>query len=212
MTELIERRQLEDFGVLTLRAEDGEGDEPSRLVTGHAAVFNKLSQELWGFREKIAPGAFAESLREDDAFALWQHDTSTVLAGTRNDSLRMSEDKKGLAFEFDTAKTVPGDTALENIRSGLITQMSFGFNVVKDSWEYPDDQRKLPTRTLEQVRVFDISPVTFPAYTQTDAKAAREHPDFAEAFRGLDLFTQSSDYEAEQLKLRIKLMELTNNA
>ena len=157
----IERRS---FHVAEIRAPaDGEG----RTITGHAAVFNELSAEMLGFREKIEPGAFAESIEQDDVRELWNHDAGDVLGRTRSGTLRLVEDELGLAFEIDVAETQVGRDALVSIRRGDVDDMSFGFLAIEDEWTQESGEAA-PTRTLKKVRLLDVSPVTFPAYPQTD--------------------------------------------
>jgi Escherichia/Staphylococcus phage prohead protease len=140
-----------------LRAE-GEG----HTITGYAAVFNSLSQVLWGFREMIAPGAFADSL-SDDVRALWNHDTAIVLGRTKSGTLRLHEDETGLRIEIDPPESAAA--YLESIARGDVDQMSFGFNTLEDDWNEDDEGQVI--RTLRKVKLFEVSPVTFPAYTAT---------------------------------------------
>lgn len=151
-----------------LRTADGEAP---RLV-GHAAIYNSLSEDLGGFREQIAPGAFAKTLSDKaDVRALFNHDPNFVLGRTSSGTLRLSEDERGLAMDVTLPQTpLVRDMVLEPIRRGDIDQMSFGFQVVKggDSW---DESGEVSVRTLREVKLFDVSPVTFPAYAATDVSA-----------------------------------------
>ena len=146
-----------------MRVEDG--DEPK--ITGHAAVFNKLSVDM-GFREKVASGAFIESIEKSDIRALWNHNPDYVLGRNKSGTLKLEEDKKGLAIEISPPDTQWARDLMETIRRGDVDQMSFAFRVVKESWD--DQDTKNPIRTLEEVDLFDVSPVTYPAYLQTDVK------------------------------------------
>lgn len=139
--------------------------DDSVTIKGHAAVFDKLSEEMFGFREKVAAGAFTSSLeRGDDVRALFNHDPNFVLGRTKSGTLRLNEDDVGLAIEIDAPlnQTIR-DLVLEPIRRGDVDQMSFGFVVVEDSWNRDDN-----IRTLMDVELFDVSPVTYPAYPDTD--------------------------------------------
>jgi len=147
-----------------MRVEDG--DEPK--ITGHAAVFNKLSVDLMGFREKVAPGAFAESIEKSDIRALWNHNPDYVLGRNKSGTLKLEEDKKGLAIEILPPDTQWARDLMETIKRGDVDQMSFAFKTIKDSWENQDKKESI--RTLEEVELFDVSPVTYPAYPQTDVK------------------------------------------
>ena len=146
-----------------MRVEDG--DEPK--IRGHAAVFNKLSVDLMGFREKVAPGAFMASIEKSDIRALWNHNPDYVLGRNKSGTLSLEEDKKGLAIEISPPDTQWARDLMETIKRGDVDQMSFAFQVKKDSW---DETGKENVRTLEEVELFDVSPVTYPAYPQTDVK------------------------------------------
>jgi uncharacterized protein len=139
-------------------------DAESRKVSGYAAVFNKDSENLGGFIERIAPGAFDDVLK-DDAVALLNHDQNLVLA--RNGvTMNLSVDSKGLKYEFDAPDTTAGNDLLENLRLKNISKSSFAFNVKTDKWESRKEAPDL--RTIEKMsRLFDVSPVTYPAYPDT---------------------------------------------
>jgi HK97 family phage prohead protease len=137
-----------------------------RLLTGHAAVFDVASHPIADFRERIAPGAFSEAIKSDDVRALWNHDRASVLARTKSGTLRLREDRFGLAFEMDVAETQAGDDALVSIRRGDVDEMSFGFITIKDEWVQEAGQPAV--RILKKVRLLDVSPVSFPAYPNTD--------------------------------------------
>lgn len=153
-----------------LRAVTKEGG-PSQLV-GHAAVFNRLSENLGGFRERIDPGAFADTIRRDDIVAYWQHRDYGVLGRRSAGTLRLNEDAVGLAVEVDVPDTTVGRDALVSVGRGDVSQMSFRFKVERPQDETWADQAGETIRTLHKVRLFEVSPVTFPAYKQT-AVAAR---------------------------------------
>ncbi len=134
-------------------------------IIGHAAMFDQLSEPLFDFREKVASGAFAKSIKKDDIRALFNHDANYVLGRNKAKTLRLKEDEQGLAIEIDPPDTQWARDLQESIRRGDISQMSFGFMVTKDSWEHNKGKENI--RTLEEVKLFDVSPVTFPAYPQT---------------------------------------------
>ena len=142
------------------------GDHQPRLV-GHAAVFNSLSEDLGGFREKIAPGAFAATIKTADVRALWNHDPNFVLARTKSGTLRLREDERGLWFEADLLDEPFERSLIKKIERGDITQNSFGFRVMPDGQNWAMEDGAL-IRTLTNVDLFDVSPVAYPAYTQTD--------------------------------------------
>ena len=155
------------FALDALKIEARE-EADTKTIVGHAAVFNTLSVDLWGFREKIAPGAFADAVKEDDVRALFNHNPDYVLGRNKAGTLRLKEDEKGLAIEVDPPDTQVARDLMVSIGRGDITQMSFGFQLVSDEWDYTD--RANPIRTLKKVKLYDVSPVTYPAYEDTDVE------------------------------------------
>lgn len=140
-------------------------DAPAKIA-GHAAKFDSLSEDLGGFRERIAPGAFAKALTSSDIRALWNHDSNIVLGRNKSGTLRLSEDSVGLAYECDVPDTqLIRDMVLAPIERGDVNQCSFGFSTRNDKWQKVDGEW---IRTLLEVDLFDVSPVTYPAYQSTD--------------------------------------------
>lgn len=156
----VERRSfnVEEFRVV--------GDE-GKTIIGHAAIFNSLSEDLGGFREQIASGSFARAIGEDDVRALFNHDANLILGRNRAGTLKMSEDERGLKVEITPPDTVFANDLMKSIDRGDVSQMSFAFRVVKESWEHGEGGEP-DIRTLQEVELFDVSPVTYPAYKQTD--------------------------------------------
>lgn len=140
-------------------------DFEKRKISGYAALFNVWSEDLGGFKERIQPGAFAKTIVDGDVRALFNHDPNMILGRTKNNTLRLSEDNKGLEFDADLPDTSYARDLAVSIERKDITQNSFGFQTVRDEWT--DDWRK---RELIEVKLFDVSPVTFPAYKQTNVK------------------------------------------
>ncbi len=142
---------------IELRAE-GDG----RTFTGYASVFNEPSLPL-PFTEIVKPGAFKRSLQSRNRIMLlWNHDTSNPLASTRNGSLQLVEDSRGLKVTATLPDTTLGRDLATLVKIGTIDAMSFGFSVKKDSWSQ-DGQ----TRYLEDVSLAEVSLVSTPAYEQT---------------------------------------------
>lgn len=164
----LERRTvlLDEFKI-----EKREDGKPK--MVGHAAVFNQLSEDLGGFREQIAPGAFAEAIEKDDVRALWNHNPDHVLGRKAAGTLLLSEDSRGLAIEIIPPDTQTGRDLLTLMERGDVNQMSFGFSVRPGGQDWAKDDNGQVVRTLKRVRLFDVSPVTFPAFPQTDI-AVRE--------------------------------------
>jgi HK97 family phage prohead protease len=141
-----------------------EGDGMS--FTGYASVFNSPSEDLGGFVEYVAPGAFKRSLQSrNEVKLLWNHDSGEPLASLRGGTMQLVEDSRGLKVTATLPQTSRGRDIAELLRTKVIDSMSFGFNVIKDSWA--SDGK---TRTLESVRLFEVSIVSFPAYEATTAQ------------------------------------------
>jgi len=162
----LERRSI----AVEIRAETVEGKGP--CIRGHAAVFNSTSELLAGcFREVIMPGAFREALGAYDTRALFNHNPNFVLGRSSAGTLRMAEDANGLAIEIDLPDTQVARDLEVSMRRGDIKEMSFGFTVGDGGqrWERDPDGSGNWTRTITKVdRLFDVSPVTSPAYQDSD--------------------------------------------
>lgn len=162
MKDNLERR---NFGTGKLKVEQ-RAESQSNTIIGHAAVFNSRSEDLGGFTEQIATGAFDDVLN-DDVRALFNHNQNFVLGRTISKTLRLSIDEQGLRYEIDIPNTTVGNDLLESINRGDISQSSFGFIVGEDEWEKKDNNN---LRTITKVaRLYDVSPVTYPAYPETNA-------------------------------------------
>jgi HK97 family phage prohead protease len=154
-----------DVTELRVQPKDENGQS---VIEGHAAIFDSLSQDLgfmFPFKERINKGAFKTSLEKDDIRALWNHDANYVLGRNKAGTLELTETNKGLRVRIHPPDTQWARDLTESIRRGDVTQMSFGFVVEKETWSV---EGKEDIRTLEQVKLYDVSPVTFPAYLDTD--------------------------------------------
>ena len=144
-----------------------DADDGVKRISGYAAVFDKWSEDLGWFREKIAPGAFADALKKSDTVALFNHDSNLVLGRTSNGTLRLKEDEVGLHMEVDLPDTQAASDLYKLVERGDIKQQSFGFIVEENEWRYGKNG-ELDERTITRVSdLFDVSPVTYPAYPDT---------------------------------------------
>lgn len=160
--------------------ETREADEGLTLV-GHAAVFD-APYEIWDFQEQVARGAFKKTLKEGDVAALWNHDPNVVLGRNRSGTLRLKEDEQGLLYEIDLPETQAARDLYHLVQRGDVYQSSFAFEIVKEAWDYPKKgEDGLPTRTIKEVRLYDVSPVTYPASPSTDVDVKRAVRSLAEA-------------------------------
>lgn len=162
MTVKTERRRL--GGDVEARAAEGGG---GRTIVGYAAVFNSTT-DIGFFRERIAPGAFRAALARDDVRALVNHSDSRVLGRNKSGTLRLFEDERGLRYEIDAPDTQEARDLLVLMDRGDINQSSFAFVATSETWDETGDK---PLRTVNEVRLFDVSVVTYPAYDDTEATA-----------------------------------------
>jgi uncharacterized protein len=180
-------------GEVELRAA-AETEKPR--IRGYAAKFSTESEPLGKegrqFIEVISRGAFDEVLG-DDVRALFNHDPNQILARSKNGAgtLTLGTDETGLFYEFEAPDTQAGRDLMENIRLGNVDQSSFGFSVRKEDQKWDERQTEsgesLLIRTIHKVaRLFDVSPVTYPAY-----------PDATVALRSLQEFRESEPLPPE---------------
>lgn len=152
------------------RLEVRAGGEGNKEIVGYAALFNELSLDLGGWRERIAPGAFKRSVLDNDVRALWDHDSKYVLGRNRSGTLELDEDERGLGVVIRPPETGWANDLMLSMKRGDVSQMSFGFYVRDEAWTEEDG---LVVRVLRDVDLFDVSVVTYPAYPQTSAEARK---------------------------------------
>ena len=214
MNENLERRYLDTRSQLTARATETEGSDGKR-AGGYAALHNSESFDLGGFVEVLAQGAFSRSKHavesgEINVFLFWQHDSDIILASTRSGTLTLTEDEKGLAFEFDT------DGLTEQQRKTLARgdlQVSFGFYVREQTWvELADGTYK---RTIHDLDLTEISLVTYPAYGATNVAMRSLEAFKAEKPVTEEVADQVTEEKVEdrsrenELQLRLRLANLS---
>ena len=183
---MIERRFC--TGVRSLESPDADS---LGTIVGYASVFNSYSEDLGGFRELVMPGAFDRSLASGaDVKALLNHDPNLLLGRTKSGTLQLSTDAMGLRAAINLPKTSAGRDAWESIKRGDMSEMSFAFTVDSDEWgedNDPDDRSKtIPVRRLRQVKLMDVSAVTYPAYKATSINVSSKQPFFNSLARSLE--------------------------
>lgn len=151
----------------TLSIKKRDESEGGEQIVGHAAVFNTIAEAGGWFREQVAPGAFSDSIGRDDVRALFNHNPDYVLGRNKSGTLSMKEDDKGLWVEIDPPDTQFARDLMTSIRRGDISQMSFGFEILKEGYQR-GEKGETDLFTLEEVKLWDVSPVTYPFYTETD--------------------------------------------
>jgi HK97 family phage prohead protease len=147
-----------------LRSIHAPMQEEEGKAVGYAALFNSAA-DIGSFEEVIEPGAF-DGADMSDVRALFNHDPNMLLARTASGTLSLRIDERGLRYEFTIPDTNAGRDLKELLRRGDINQSSFGFTIDKEDWEERAGMK--PKRKIKRIkRLFDVSPVTFPAYQET---------------------------------------------
>ncbi|MFO7306802.1 MAG: HK97 family phage prohead protease [Gammaproteobacteria bacterium] len=137
-------------------------------IVGYAAVYEAETVIFNMFREKLRRGAFRRAVEaRQDVRALFNHNPDFLLGRVGAGTLRLYDDDHGLRVEIDPPNTPTGREVVELIRRGDIYGMSFGFIPTRVSWEQADESG-LGLRVVEDVDLVDVSPVTYPAYEQTE--------------------------------------------
>jgi HK97 family phage prohead protease len=161
----IERRTFTVRDVEARQADDG-----TMRLSGYAAVFNDSSVPL-PFKESIAPGAFRKTLSETPDVRLLVNHSGLPLARTKNGTLNLIEDDRGLYFSAELADTQESRDIHTLIARGDVDQMSFAFRVIRQKWSEDRSRRVLTEVSLSDG---DVSVVTYPAYPTTSVEAREE--------------------------------------
>lgn len=142
---------------------DGEDNHP--VIEGYFSVFNSNYEMGQGMSESIAPGAF-EGQTSEDVRALIDHETRLVLGRTKSGTLQLSQDERGLWGKIDINPN-DGDAMnlVARVERGDVSQCSFGFDILDEETEFRDDGSI--HWTIKSVKLYEVSVVTFPAYTDT---------------------------------------------
>ena len=161
---------ISDFNI-ELRKDENESGK--MIIEGYAAVFDEetlIGDESWGFYERIDKKAFDDANMKDVPLKYNHSDNVPILARTRNKSLELKVDDKGLFIHAELLDTQDNIDMYKRIKAGLIDKMSFAFTVKKDAEEW--EKGDIPKRTIKQVdRLFDVSVVDVPAYDGTSIYA-----------------------------------------
>ena len=187
------------------KREDGQ-----EVVVGYGSIFNSRSENLGGFYEYISPTAISEeTIAKSDVRALINHDANLILARSTSGTLDLWVDEKGLKYEFEIPETSYGKDLAINMKNGNLNQSSFAFTVGDDEWSTDDNGNDI--RTITSIdKLFDISVVSYPAYSQADS-------DLVVAQRGLAMYKEKQEIKEEETdlvarslaKLKIELIKRT---
>ena len=177
-------------------------------VVGYGSIFNSRSENLGGFYEYISPTAISqETIDKSDVRALINHDASLILARNTAGTLDLSVDEKGLRYSFQIPQTSYGKDLAINMKNGNLNQSSFAFTVGDDEWSTDDNGNDI--RTITEIdRLYDISVVSYPAYSQAES-------DLVVAQRGLAMYKEKQEIKEEEndlvarslAKLKIELIK-----
>lgn len=194
----------------TVGIEQRENGSP--LIVGHAAVFYRSSEpgtqyKIWDdYVERVSPTAFDRAIREkDDARALFNHDSSLVLGRVSAGTLRLSVDKRGLRYEIDPPDTQVGRDVVTSIKRGDVDGSSFAFTVKEVRMV---DEDGVTLRILEDVELFDVGPVTYPAYAATSSTVRSLISEDTRAWRDL---AEHRKRQEQALRVKLRLMEIEKN-
>lgn len=170
--------------------------EDGQTIEGVAAVIDSETDLGW-YREKIARGAFDEVL-QDDVVALFNHDPNFPLARTGSGLDLFLTDEGHLGYRYKTPNTTTGKDLAENIRTGVISKSSFAFTIKEEEWTIQRDNAVPDLRTITKLkRLYDVSPVTYPAYADTSVGA-----------RNLERVQKPKDNDAIQMDSDLRQLEL----
>ena len=187
-------------------------EDGTEFVSGYGAVFNSKSENLGGFYEFISPSAITqETIDKSDIRALINHDQNLVLARSTSGTLKVEVDEKGMRYSFDIPETSYGKDLAINMKNGNISQSSFAFTIATNGDNWSTDEEGNDIRTITKIdRLYDVSPVVYPAYSQAES-------DLVVAQRGLAMYKEKQEIKEEEndlvarslAKLKIELIKRT---
>jgi uncharacterized protein len=194
-------KRILPFDSAELRIEKGPNGE--RKLVGYAAKFDKLSQDLGGFREKIDKRAFDKVLKTADVRVLRNHDPDKLLARTKSGTARLFVDDTGLGYEANARNTQLWRDTLDDVESKDMDGSSFSFNTEEEGGDSWDRNTSPPTRTLLNIRdLFDVGPVTMPAYLDATVHA-RNCRSFQRLIADPEAIERAEKEAAKQRRLRL---------
>lgn len=170
-------------------------------LVGHAAVFNSPSDDLGGWTEVLLPGCFDRAVSQgQDVRCLFNHDPNLILGRTKANTLSLNVDDSGLAYSVDLPNTTAGRDVKESVSRGDIDGCSFAFQCLDDEWKTEGGKM---VRYVKALDLYDVSPVTFPAYPDTDV-AVRA----AVLSRGKQALSVQPGANSDDLGRRLRLIEI----
>ncbi len=218
MSQAIQRRHYLNAGATAIKLETRADGAPERIV-GYAAVFYRDGDagtefEIWpaeaGYPrvvERIMPGAFDRALKEDDVRAQFNHDSNLLLGRSGAGTLRLSVDERGLRYEIDPPDTQYARDLISSIKRGDVSGSSFMFQE-RGRTKREEKAGDSATIILEQrdVKLYDVGPVTFPAYKGTEAGTRALGVDLAEIRAEVDERKQAAA-DADSVAIALALAD-----
>lgn len=186
---------MKEMRISELRALDITDENNEMIVEGYAAVFEKETDLGW-CKEVIDRDAFNNCNMSDCVLKYNHNDNCLILARTRNKSLELLVDSKGLKIKANLIDTTQNRDIYKMIKAGLLDKMSFAFSVRKQEWDYENDIRRI----TEISQLFDVSVVDVPAYDDTEIYARSK-----ESYEKEKEQYQKEKLEKEKLKLLLSL-------
>ncbi len=198
------------------------GDGPG-LLGGYALRYDRQSQNLGGFVERIAPGALTKTLSDGgDVLCRFQHDDALILGRTLSGTLTLSADAEGLVYEVVLPDTTTGRDLAALAGRGDVQHSSFAFRTIRDDWGFTE--QGFPLRTLLEIQLVDVAPVVQPAYLDTSsglralAEARHLNPDavlaaaasntLADMLRGVTTEVEPGETHSAAVALRRRRLEM----
>ena len=147
-----------------VKLEERAGSRPR--LTGYGLVFERESEPLGGFTEVISRDVVIEPF--EDVVATFNHNPNALLGRQSSGTLELKRDERGIFYSIDVPETSIGKDVRELVSRGDIAGSSFTFDALEDSWQR---ENGINVRTLRRIAVYELGPVTFPAYPDTTAAA-----------------------------------------
>jgi uncharacterized protein len=199
-------------GIVELRAATGEGKAP--IIGGHAAKFGTRSEDMgWAdikFFEIIEPGFF-DNVLGDDVRGLFNHDANKILGRTASKTCRIAQDSTGLAYEIDAAEeqSYTRDLII-SLKRGDVSQSSFAFKIDREGQRWVEEGDTITRYLLKggARRLYDVSPVTYPAYPAATSEARNLEAMIADARQSGQLTRDAGEALAVAIAQRARDLQL----
>lgn len=206
MSEALKRLEKE-MRIATVKTENRAEEEQDKMVlSGYALTFDNKTRigddPEYCFDEVILTGAL-DGTDMKKVPLKYNHDNGYLaIASTKNGSLRLRVDKKGLYFEADLIETPHNRSIYEAVKSGLVNECSFAFTIEKADWDFDTE---VPLRMIQKIkRLYDVALVDLPAYDNTEVYA-RSFRELEDARNTVEAVKQREDDIRQRLKIKIKI-------